>query len=175
MRNLELLDKRIAFIRRIVDRWDGIGKTKIQKISYFLQDSVDVDLEYPFRMHYYGPYSDDLDDALSHAQSLGFVDIEPDPDGFGYHVSSCEEESPWPQEYDIEKNPDVDRIDKAIDVLGELETYELELYATIHLIGGPQAKRTRVQTIETVKRLKPRFTKPQIDEAYRTLENARLI
>ena len=79
MRNQELLDKRIAFIRRIVDRCDDIGKTKIQKISYFLQESVGAELGYRFRIHYYGPYSDDLDDALSFAESLGFVDIEPGP------------------------------------------------------------------------------------------------
>ena len=175
MRNLELLDKRIAFIRRIVDRCDDIGKTKIQKISYFLQDTVGVDLEYPFRMHYYGPYSDDLDNALAHAQSLGFVDIEPDPNGFGYHVTPCEEESPWSQEYDISKRPDVERIDNAIEILGELETHELELYATIHFIGGPESERSRKQTIGTVGKLKPRFTPDQIDEAYRTLKNAGLI
>lgn len=175
MRDQKLLDMRIAFIRRIVDRCEDIGKTKIQKISYFLQESVNVELGYRFRMHYYGPYSDDLDGALSFAESLGFIDIEPDPDGFGYHVTACEEESPWPREYDIEMRPEVDQIDRAIDVLGKLETHELELYATIHLIGGPESTRSREQTIETVKRLKPRFTPLQIDGAYQALRNARLI
>ncbi len=175
MRNQELLDKRIAFIRRIVDRCDDIGKTKIQKISYFLQESVGAELGYRFRIHYYGPYSDDLDDALSFAESLGFVDIEPDPDGFGYHVTACEEESPWPHRYDVSTERDVERIDKAIDILGALETYQLELYATIHLIGGHESKRSREETVEIVKKLKPKFTNPQIDGAYQTLENAGLM
>lgn len=175
MRNQQLSDKRIAFIRKIVDCCEDTGKTKIQKISYFLQESVGVDLRYPFRMHYYGPYSDDLDDALSFAQALGFVDIKPDPDGFGYHVTPCEDDSPWPQDYDISKHPRVKRIGNAIDILGKLATYELELYATIHFIGGPENNRSRLQTIETVKRLKPRFTNSQIDESYQTLENAGLI
>ena len=175
MRNQELLDKRIAFIRRIVDRCDDIGKTKIQKISYFLQESVGAELGYRFRIHYYGPYSDDLDDALSFAESLGFVDIEPDPDGFGYHVTACEEESPWPHRYDISTEHDVTQIDNAIEILGGLETYELELYATIHLIGGPDSERSREQTIKTVGKLKPRFTHDRIDGAYQSLENAGLM
>ena len=175
MRDHKLLNKRIAFIRRIVDRCDDMGKTKIQKISYFLQESLDVELGYRFRMHYYGPYSDDLDGALSFAESLGFIEIEPDPDGFGYHVTACEEESPWPDRYDILTQHDVTPIDNAIDVLGKLETYELELYATIHLIGGPESTRSREQTVQTVKKLKPGFTPLQIDGAYQDLRNARLI
>ncbi len=175
MKDHKLLNKRIAFIRRIVDRCDDMGKTKIQKISYFLQESLDVELGYRFRMHYYGPYSDDLDGALSFAEALGFIEIEPDPDGFGYHVTACEEESPWPDRYDIPTQHDVTQIDDAIEILGGLETYELELYATIHLIGGPESERSREQTIKTVGKLKPRFTHDRIDGAYQSLENAGLM
>ena len=175
MRNRKLLDMRIAFIRRIVARCDDIGKTKIQKICYFLQEALGVELKYPFRIHYYGPYSDDLDDALSFAEALGFIDIRPAPDGWGYHVTPCKEESPWPLTYDVSTHRDKGRIDNAIDALGKLETYELELYATIHLIGGHESKRSREETVEIVKKLKPKFTNPQIDGAYQTLENAGLM
>ena len=78
MNNEELLDKRFAFVRRIVSQRNNIGKTKIQKICYFLQEAVGVELMYPFRMHYYGPYSDELDRTLSLASSVGFIDIMPD-------------------------------------------------------------------------------------------------
>ena len=176
MSNSELTDRRIAFIRRIVDRCDNIGKTKIQKISYFLQESVGVDLSYPFRMHYYGPYSDELDRALSLTKSLGFIDIKPDPDGFGYHVTSVEDrEDTGITEYEVSNEPDFDQIDQAIAVLGRLETHELELYATIHFIGGPKGKRSKDQTSETVKKLKPKFSKDYIDRAYSTLKEAKLI
>lgn len=175
MRNRKLLDMRIAFIQRIVGRCDDIGKTKIQKICYFLQKAVGVELKYPFRIHYYGPYSDDVDDALSFAESLGFIDIEPDLDGWGYHVTPCKEESPWALTYDASTHRDIGRIDDAIDALGRLETYELELYATVHLVGGPESERSREQTIKTVKKLKPRFTHDRIDGAYQSLENAGLM
>ena len=49
MRDQDLLDVRIAFIQRIVDSNQDIGKTKIQKITYFLQQSVGVELKYPFK------------------------------------------------------------------------------------------------------------------------------
>ena len=175
MRNQELLEMRIAFIQRIVGLCDDIGKTKLQKISYFLQESVGVDLMYPFRMHYFGPYSEDLDGILSLTESIGLIDIEPDLQGFGYHVCLSDGPSAWSQEYDITTHPNIAEIDKAIEVLGKLETYQLELYATIHYIGGPKTTRSKEQTVETVKKLKPKFNDSQINLAYDDLKRAELI
>lgn len=172
----ELLSRRMVFIRRIVDRCTDIGKTKIQKISYFLQESIGVPLMYPFRMHYYGPYSDELDRVLSLARSVGFIDIKPDPDGFGYHVTPIEEsESSWLQEYDISEDPNITQIDETIRVLGSIETFRLELYATIHFIDRTEGEQSKDQTLKIVKRLKPKFTDDQIELAYQTLSKASLI
>ena len=176
MRNQELLPIRIAFIRRIVDLNQDIGKTKIQKITYFLQKSVGVELKYPFRMHYYGPYSDQLDNALSWASALGYIEIHPDPDGFGYHVIPSSSKGPGLEsDYKIEDHPKLTQIDNAIDILGNLETSDLELYATIHLIGGPDSEQTKEATLSAVKKLKPKFNEEKIASAYQSLENARLI
>ena len=65
MSDNELDVRRLAFIQVIVERHDDVGKTKLQKISYFFQEALSIPLKYRFRMHYFGPYSDDLDDALS--------------------------------------------------------------------------------------------------------------
>ena len=178
----DLLVRRIEMIRRIVDRSRDIGKTKVQKITYFLQESLGVPLMYPFRMHYYGPYSDDLDGALSLTKSLGYIDIKPDLNGFGYHVTPTNESkgASW-QGYDmsndsaIPENVEDEAIDRAIDILRQLETPKLELYATVHFIGSPSGKFSKSQTLETVSRLKPKFTKSQIDDAYLTLDRAGLI
>ena len=139
MNERELLAIRLSVIHRIVNQCEDIGedlgKTKVQKITYFLQESVGVPSKYPFRMHYYGPYSDDLDGDLSLAQILGYVEIERDPDGYGYHVtpgSECVDED--------FASPDTisglaSSMTGAIDILAQLETVDLELYATIHFIG----------------------------------------
>ncbi len=176
MKSEELLARRMATARRIVDLAEDIGKTKIQKIAYFLQESIGVPLKLRFRMHYYGPYSEELDSVLSLAQSLGYIDIRPDLKGFGYHVTPVENSLRFrPQEYDISKEPLIDEIDGVISILAGLETVQLELYATIHFISGPESKLTKGQTLETVKRLKPKFSLSQIEQAYQTLKNANLI
>ena len=180
MGNEDLLARRVEVTRRIVRRHGDIGKTKIQKIVYFLQEALDVPLMYPFRMHYYGPYSDDLDGTLSLTKSLGYIDIDPDPNGFGYHVTSVEEREnmSW-QEYDLSGDPETqeltESIDEAIDILGRLDTPQIELYATIHFISGLKANTTKEQALQAVKRLKPKFSVEEISHSYQSLQKANLI
>ncbi len=175
MRDEHLLGIRLYVVQKIVELGKDIGKTKVQKITYFLQEAVGVPLKYLFRMHYYGPYSDDLDNVLILAQMVGYVEIKPDLDGFGYHVTpGPESESRWADENDLTAE-EVAAIDRATKILGGLETVELELYATIHMIGRTGGGLSKDDTLGTVGKLKPKFSKQRIDNAYRTLEKADLI
>ena len=176
MEDQELQALRLAVIERIVSTCSDVGKTKVQKIAYFLQESVGVPLKYPFRMHYFGPYSDRLDSVLSFARALGAVDINPDPEGFGYHVTpGSEHGNGLSQAYDLSKHPKIEEIDRAVRDLGSLETHELELYATIHFVRATNEEQSKQDVLETVSGLKPKFSKDAIDHAYRTLERAELI
>ena len=176
MKDQELMFLRLAIIGRIVAGCNDIGKTKLQKIAYFLQQAVGVPLKYPFRIHYFGPYSDELDGMLSLAKALGTVDINPDLDGFGYHVTpGSNDESAWSEAYDLSKHPKIAAIDNAVKVLGSLETSELELLATIHFISGTEVGQSKAEVFKTVREIKPKFSRGKIDGAYQTLKQARLI
>lgn len=176
MRDQELLIFRLAMIGRIVENCSDVGKTKVQKISYFLQESVGVPLKYAFRMHYFGPYSDELDGVLSFAKALGEVEITPDPEGFGYHVTQgSTEERNWSEAYDLSKDPKVAAIDKAVNDLGSLETYELELFATIHFINMGLDEPIKGEVLRIVGGLKPKFSEDAIGRAYQSLQNAGFI
>ena len=172
--------RRLAFIQAIVERHADIGKAKVQKISYFLQEAVGVPLKYRFKMQYFAPYSDSLDDALSLSRALGYVKIAPYPDGFGYQVTPGEvTEDRWFQDYDMAEDTGVavERIEEVIDTLGELEVHELELYASIHFIskaksGGDGSKK---KTLATVGKVKPGFKADRIERAYQKLREANLI
>lgn len=182
MKNFDMDVRRLAFIQRVVERLveqrKDVGKTKIQKISYFLQEAVGVPLKYRFRMHYFGPYSDELDNALSLSRALGYVKIDPDPNGFGYRVTSGEvTENRWFEKYSLAQDAGVDEktVDNAIDILGALKVHELELYASIHFIGGSESGRTKQDTLATVRKVKPGFSERQVKDAYQELEKANLI
>ena len=57
-------EDRFAIIRYIVDMLKDVGKVRMQKLVYFLQWIFTVPLGYDYKMHYYGPYSDELNDDL---------------------------------------------------------------------------------------------------------------
>ncbi len=176
MRDQQLLSFRLAIVERIVSSCQDIGKTKIQKITYFLQESVGAPLEYRFRIHYFGPYSDDLDGVLSLAKALGLVDINPDPDGFGFHVTpGTADGGAWSQAQDISEFSNGAEIDGAISALNSLDTHVLELSATIHFIAGVHEEQSKDEVLRTVGEIKPKFNRQTIESAYQTLEGAGLI
>lgn len=54
---------------------DGIqGKTKLQKTVYFLGELSGVDLLLGYHAHYFGPFSEDVADAISRMKALGLID-----------------------------------------------------------------------------------------------------
>ena len=182
MNNFEMDVRRLAFIQKIVDRavdsHGDIGKTKVQKISYFLQEAVGIPLNYRFRMHYFGPYSNDLDNTLSLSEALGYVEIKPDPNGFGFHVTPGQvRENTWFQDYEMEKDTDADVefVDDVIDILAGLQTHILELYATVHLLAGPNGNMSKDEALSTVGKVKPKFSADTIEDAYDALRGASLI
>ena len=182
MKNFDMDVRRLALIQRVVERLveqrKDVGKTKVQKISYFLQEAVGVPLKYRFRMHYFGPYSDDLDNALSLSRALGYVKIAPDPNGFGYRVTPGEiTKDRWFEKYNVARDTGVDvkTVEQVIDILGELRVHELELYASIHFIGNSKSGGSKEETLATVGKVKPGFKAGQIEQAYQKLQDANLI
>lgn len=49
-----------------------VGRTKLQKIGYFLE-AAGVGVGFPFRYRHYGPYSEQLASAVQHAAALQLV------------------------------------------------------------------------------------------------------
>jgi len=161
----ELLQQRIAIIRRIAELVPDSGKTSIQKTVYFLQEGLGVPLGYRFRMHYYGPYSEVLDSNLSLASGMGVVTVESDTQGDGYHVtpgpsSGAKLEPPMRQE----------KTDETIRSLGQLETSQLELLATMHFVRRLNSQLSENEVIRTVRRLKPKFSQDKVESAYQDVK-----
>ena len=170
MDEMKLLMRRLAVIRRIADLAPDPGKTSIQKIAYFIQSGLNIPLGYRFKMHYFGPYSEELDGKLSLADAMGIVEIDLDPAGYGYHIKPGE----FPVE-DVESSIPWELIDEKIHTLGELDLWRLELLATIHFVQSIRSQWDRSKVIDTVHRLKPKFTEERIEMAYQDIEKMGLI
>ena len=172
MSDTDLLIRRLAAIQSIVEQSEDIGKTKVQKIVYFLQEGLGVPLHYSFRMHHYGPFSQDIDSDISALQSVGYIEVNHDPYGYGYHIIPVSgRQLPWDQKLGKYRGEMIE----AISALSVLDASDLELIATVHFVQHLIDDPSKEKVLDTVCRLKPKFTKGTIQSAYEQLVKNKLI
>src|SRR5215469_8819370 len=64
-----------------------LGKIQLQKLVYFAQNNG-LPLKYTFQIYHYGPYSFELSNDLGSLDALEIVNIQNDPNGYGFQVST---------------------------------------------------------------------------------------
>lgn len=159
---------RFAIIRYLVDELEDAGKTRIQKIIYFLQEVFGVPLDYVHTMYYFGPYSDELDNDLLDMKLQDYLDIEPSIDGYGYHVR------PGNEVIDSIYNkikPYKGQLDECVAKFGNFSALYLELLGTLYFVKHSEDELTKDEIIEKVKKLKTKFDTSVIEEYYEKLES----
>lgn len=146
----------------IIDLTDGKAtRTVIQKLSYFLEVSNIIDVE--FRPHYYGPYSDDVQEMLSSLVGLKFVEENAER----YDIPSAQ----WRGKkytYKIagdgkivlkmpENNPEYDKIREIIEKCQKISDLNLDILAAaskIHyVLKREKREMDKVQILEEAKKL----------------------
>src|SRR5437588_9583011 len=75
----------VSLVQGIQKKSDQLGKTQLQKLVYFLQETG-VPLGYKFEIYHYGPYSFELADEVGSLDSLGVLSLVADPSGYGFHI-----------------------------------------------------------------------------------------
>jgi uncharacterized protein YwgA len=94
-------------------------KKKVQKIIYLIQEA-NCDLGFDYSIHYYGPYSAELDSDIRYQYGYGELDI--DITNHGHILSVIDSESkPYPIDSTAKKT---------ISIFGRRTPAELELLAT---------------------------------------------
>jgi uncharacterized protein YwgA len=161
-------ESRFAIIRFIVDKLKDVGKIRVQKLVYFLQWIFDVPLGYDYKMHYYGPYSDELNDDLIAMQMSKNVEIGADPTGYGYHIIPGAEV--------VTTKDDVlskysEKISKCLREFGKFSPNELEILGTLHFVKYIAGVSNEAKIIEKTSMLKPVFLRSTIEETYKKLES----
>lgn len=165
-------DLSFAVLHQLVSQSGDVGKIQLQKLAYFLQESYGIPLGYTFRMHHYGPYSRELDNDLLKLRFMGFVDIQPDSSGYGFHVTQlCNAEPGWASAL----APYESELGGAIAKLGNLPASLLEIQATIHYVGQLVEGASPEQIVAIVHSLKPKFLPERIAEARKQLEELGLL
>ena len=161
-------EDRYAIIRYIVDKLKDVGKIRMQKLVYFLQWIFDVPLGYDYKMHYYGPYSDELNDDLIAMQMSKNVEMGTDPSGYGYHIIPGTESVAIKDEI-LGKYSE--KISKCLSEFDKFNPSELEILGTLHFVKYIAGVSDEDKIIEKTSMLKPVFTKVTIEQTYKKLES----
>ena len=159
---------RYAVIRCIVDKVKDVGKIRMQKLVYFLQLIFHVPFGYDYKMHYYGPYSDEMNDDLIAMQMSNNLEIGADPSGYGYHIIPGTEAVTTRDEI-LHKYSE--NISKCLSEFDKFSPNELETLSTLHFAKYVAGVPDEDKIIEKTSMLKPVFPEVTINQMYKKLES----
>ena len=169
------MDTTAMILELVKQKGDNVlsGRTALQKLVYFTK--VYGRMSSPrFRMYIYGPFSDDVANALQDCvfemlliENNGIRRDEEFDSACSYHKDNMDRVSSF--------------VAEALGSFGNMETKELELVATTHFVFSQQRhlyqeEYDKENVCEKVKLLKgTKFQDKEIDEAYSKLSNLHLL
>ena len=163
---------RQAIIHDVISRLHDVRKIQLQKIVYFLQEAEGVPTRYTFRMHHYGPYAEALETDTSRLRFAGYVDVQPDSQGYGFHITPSDHpEEEWGDLITVHK----ESIERVVQTFGHRPLSELELAATIHFVDKLRPGESTQEVLAKVKALKPKFDAAYISKIHTELQKAGLL
>ena len=163
----------LAILHKVISELDDVGKTKLQKLGYFLQEAYGVSTKFPFRMHHYGPYSEALETDVARLRLTGYVKVESDQQGYGFHITSFDDNPP--EEWGQVIEPFGNSIKGMLEEFGNRPVPELELAATIHFVKNLSPGIQKQRVIDKVRALKPKFGKDYVVKIYDELRDKGLL
>jgi len=167
-------------------KWGKVGHTYIQKLVYLLQEGLKVNLGYRFKMHYYGPYSEELWASLTSMEGMKLISIKVAPTTYGYniYISPLDKAYKFAEEVEVkDKDKDFEGIkrqaSKLISLFEGKSTRDLELLGTCHFVYQILKKRGKEADASSVAKvvlnLKPHFNEEQVKDALKLLKERELL
>lgn len=155
------------------------GKKMLQKIVYLVQRRG-IDLGFKYGIHYYGPYSSELDYATHSLAMLGAIEII--PDGMTQRIHTTKIAGTLLEEYQgkLLNNHQIEAINGIIEQFTGLSAFELEVLTTTDFVANDlrqSGKKYDDAAILTgVKTIKgDKFSDEQIRNAMAELEKMNLL
>lgn len=148
-----------------------VGKTFIQKAVYILQEWLDGDSDYKFKLHYYGPFSATLSDELDYLVELGLIELL--FNGRNYEISINAEGMRFLDEHLESYMPNKMKIDRAIALIGTKDVKNMELLGTILYFA--KLSNVEDEITQLVNTVKPHFDEDQIYGAIAHLKEQKIL
>lgn len=164
------------------------GRTKLQKTVYFLGVITESLEELGYRAHFYGPYSDEVADAIDQLKTLGFVDQNVasaggfDYSGFEvarYDYSLTDQGRAVAEKKKLQHSQEWKKIEKAAAVLKRAKTEDyvkLSIAAkTYFMLGEKKGNSSMEELAHLAKKFGWSVTKEQVEDAAKYLKSLDLV
>lgn len=138
-------NNKLVFIISKVEKFQKPSKKALQKLIYLIERKG-VNLGYNYSIHYYGPYSANLDFAIHSLQMQGLIDIV--QDGMTHRIQTTEL-------YDIEEGnhlteSEIGTINNVLDKFGSMSAFDLELITTTDYVAREIQRSKEMCNIESI-------------------------
>lgn len=153
------------------------GKTKLQKLVYFLLEAKRIPLGYRYRFYTYGPYSDTLAGDVDYLSTIGALKVAYDVAVGGYNIRPGEKAKILEQKAQPFLNFHKQAVDEVLDHLSDKNVRDLELLSTVLYLWSNDAEcRSSVDTlVAKATRLKPHLRNEDIRNGLEMLKNNHLL
>ena len=162
----------LAILHDVTSRLGDVGKIRLQKLAYFLQEAFGVPTKFSFKMHHYGPYAEALETNTARLKLAGYIDVKPDVQGYGFHITATDAPR---EEWKNLVQPYEGSIDRLVEDFGQRPTSELELAATIHYVNKLRPELPNDELLMMVRALKPKYGEGDVSNIHSELKRLDLL
>jgi len=166
--------KRMIVILQLLKKVNReVGKTFIQKSIYLLQEGLKENLDYDYKLHFYGPFSQELADDIDTLEDLGLINVDYNPEGYGYQIRVTEEGISFLNRFQTQYGIEEEKLEKVLNLIsGEFVT-GMELLGTVLYFAKLTNDEDEIKKL--VNMVKPYFPEREISEALERLKKEGLI
>lgn len=151
----------------------SLGKTKLQKLVFLMQELEQLPQLYRFHFYTYGPYSSDLSGDVGYMEAVDGLRIARYTSNNAWEIAPGDEAQTFLDSAEPFLAEHRDAVDTVINQFGHRNAGELELIATLVYVMhyDPCWQPTdRSYLVDKVKELKPKFSDAEIRRSIEQLE-----
>ena len=151
----------------------AVGKTYIQKGIFFLQEGLGENLNIEYKIHFYGPYSEELTELLYDIEEMNYLKIDHDEKNERYRIYVLEEGKNF---INSEKNNfeiASDKFSLIKNFIGHSSVEDMELLSTTLYFA--KIASNKQEGINLTAMAKSHFSEDRIEDAFEQLEQLNMV
>jgi len=155
----------IEMLRKLSKQYDTPpGKKKFQKLVYLVENVGNVNLGFSYKIHFFGPYSDKLDDTLTNLQGKGLIYYDYKEQSHLICLHEIEDYDDF-YEADLDEH-ELKKIEEIFSIYGGNTPNQLELLTTTHFAFENLKDKSNASVIKGVQKIKgTKYSEKQIEDA----------